>query len=408
MKKIAFFVGRFPILSETFVIRQIVGAIESGLDVTVVSGARGDILCGHPDIEKYKLLNKVVFVRPESGVLRVLFNILSILLFSFVSGKARMRLKVALNAFFRGPRASVFDLFSSADPNFFLGRFDLIVAHFGPAGVRAMDLRSAGVLEGRIATVFHGFDISNHDLLSRMDRSYSELFQKTELFLPISQLWADRLIRLGASKDSVRVLHMGVDVDLLGFQASDRKLNVPLRVLSVARLTEKKGIEYAIRGVLGCDSEIDYRIVGDGPLSDSLRSIVENSDFPGRVSFLGRLNQSDVFQLLSWADVFLLPSVVASDGDMEGIPVSLMEAMAKGVLVLATRHSANGELIEDRVSGFLVDERNSQQISDALIEISSLDISRVSSFRIAARNKIEVEFDGRDMDLKLKDIVLRA
>jgi colanic acid/amylovoran biosynthesis glycosyltransferase len=101
--------------------------------------------------------------------------------------------------------------------------------------------------------------------------------------------------------------------------------------------------------------------------------------------------------------VFLLPSVVADNGDMEGIPVSLMEAMALGVITVSTWHSGIPELIDDGVEGFLVEERNAGQIADIITTIESGEVD-LASMRVAARAKIEREFDNRELDTRLEQI----
>ncbi len=99
------------------------------------------------------------------------------------------------------------------------------------------------------------------------------------------------------------------------------------------------------------------------------------------------------------ADVFILPSVTDNSGDMEGIPVSLMEAMASGVVVLSTYHSGIPELIQDNISGFLVPERD----VDALIEKIELIIGHdnIATIREHARKRVEEEFNAQTLNLQL-------
>jgi len=88
---------------------------------------------------------------------------------------------------------------------------------------------------------------------------------------------------------------------------------------------------------------------------------------------------------------------------MEGIPVSLMEAMALGVITVSTWHSGIPELIDDGVEGFLVEERNAGQIADIITTIESGEVD-LASMRVAARAKIEREFDNRELDTRLEQI----
>ncbi|CAM6610494.1 hypothetical protein ESCOCK405M_22805 [Escherichia coli] len=147
---------------------------------------------------------------------------------------------------------------------------------------------------------------------------------------------------------------MGVNMD----RFSLRPLKAPdgcLQILSVARLTEKKGLHVAIeacrqlkeRGV-----NFRYRILGIGPWERRLRTLIEQYQLEDHVEMPGFKPSHEVKMLLDEADVFLLPSVTGADGDMEGIPVALMEAMAVGIPVLSTVHSGIPELIDSGHSGW--------------------------------------------------------
>jgi colanic acid/amylovoran biosynthesis glycosyltransferase len=132
---------------------------------------------------------------------------------------------------------------------------------------------------------------------------------------------------------------------------------------------EKKGIEYALRAVRQLDDEgmdISYEIVGDGPLKQTLESQVEKLGLRGRVQLVGAQSHAEVQQVLDRAQVLLVPSVTARDGDQEGIPNVLREGMAVGVPVIGTNHSGIPELIEDGVSGYLVPERDPAAIVRAV------------------------------------------
>ena len=99
-------------------------------------------------------------------------------------------------------------------------------------------------------------------------------------------------------------------------------------------------------------------IAGDGPLRAELETLAATLGVGERVAFLGSVVRDEVWRRLREADAFVLASVTSAKGDMEGLPVSLMEAMAVGVPVVSTRHSGIPELVEDDVSGLLANERD--------------------------------------------------
>jgi colanic acid/amylovoran biosynthesis glycosyltransferase len=139
--------------------------------------------------------------------------------------------------------------------------------------------------------------------------------------------------------------------------------------LTVGRLVEKKGLEYAVRAVAlarrTCPN-LRYEIIGDGPLRPALGELVDKLNLAPIVSLLGAADCDFVRRKMAATDLFMLPSVTANDGDQEGIPVSLMEAQACGLPVLSTRHSGIPELVADGESGFLVAERDVEALASRL------------------------------------------
>jgi colanic acid/amylovoran biosynthesis glycosyltransferase len=162
---------------------------------------------------------------------------------------------------------------------------------------------------------------------------------------------------------------MGVDCKRLLFTPRQLDETNGVRLVSVGRLVEKKGFEYAIRAVanlLEFYPDIEYTIVGDGPLKERLQELVQKLHVSDVIHFVGQRKQEEVIDILARSHVLLAPSVTAEDGDQEGIPVTLMEAMAVGLPVLSTLHSGIPELVQDGVSGFLVPERDMDALSNRL------------------------------------------
>jgi colanic acid/amylovoran biosynthesis glycosyltransferase len=127
----------------------------------------------------------------------------------------------------------------------------------------------------------------------------------------------------------------------------------------------KYGIQ-AVANVLTNYPHVEYRIVGDGPLKSELQDLIDSLNVEDKIKLLGWKRQEEIVNLTEWADIFLAPSVTSEDGDQEGIPVVLMEAMAQGLPILSTLHSGIPELIQDGVSGFLVSERDVEALTDKL------------------------------------------
>jgi colanic acid/amylovoran biosynthesis glycosyltransferase len=384
---IGFVVADYPSVSETFIARQIEGMRRRGHAVTIIAGHHyphvPDPLGGRVPICALRSDGN----GPGPRSLRALQRLLH-----------PRRAAALLTALRYRCFAAGADLASGHQ----CGQYDALVAHFGPMGVRAMLMREAGMISGPLAVVFHGHDMSGHALLRRNLPLYRRLFRSGELLLPISKLWRERLIGWGAPAERTTVLRMGADLAATPAVPDTRPFSAPLRVLSVARLVEKKGIEDAISGVKAAKAAIDYRIIGDGPLRERLTTLAAA---PGNsVTLLGSRTHAEVFAALESSDVFLLPSVTTAAGDMEGIPVALMEAMASGVVALATRHSGVPELITDGHDGLLVEERDSLAIAARLDDIAAGRIDG-AALRRAARATVCARFNNTILDAELERLL---
>jgi colanic acid/amylovoran biosynthesis glycosyltransferase len=402
-KKVYFFVRTFPVLSQTFVLNQVKDLKNQGMDVHVLAvnpiDHTSSILTSifGPDVDE-----KVSSILPEPHSKKSwVYMFLGVLLCACV--KQRWPILGLASRLIK-------------KKNFFTAK-DLLclvwhlrnkkvvmencIAHFGSNGVVLDYLRNAGLIDcENLFTVFHGYEISRYDQLKLWKEEYGKLGGK---LLPISEHWAESLVNFGANKSSIEVVHMGVDVNTFSF--SDKELSTPLQVLSVARATEKKGLKYAIEAILNSELDVHLTLIGDGKLLPSLKMLVEKHSNKSRVTFLGACPPERVSSELKETDLFLLPSVQDSTGDKEGIPVSLMEAMASGVVVLSTIHSGIPELIDDGVSGFLVPERDALAIQEKMKEI--IKNPTLSLIRENARAKVDNEFNAATLSKQLLSLITK-
>ncbi len=156
---------------------------------------------------------------------------------------------------------------------------------------------------------------------------------------------------------SVEVISMGCDTKKFNpsnrnpgyFGHKERKT-----VLFVGRLAEKKGIEYLIEAVRNIDAKVV--IVGEGPLREKL--VNQASGLGDKVEFYGAKQHAELAKIYASADIFVAPSVTAKDGDKEGMPTTIMEAMASGIPVVASDSGGISEIVKDGENGFLVGERD--------------------------------------------------
>jgi len=178
------------------------------------------------------------------------------------------------------------------------------------------------------------------------------------------------------------------------------------RILSLCRLVPKKGLTHLLEAAALLrergDSEFEIHLGGSGPERDRLESEVDRLGLAGHVRFLGTLLSEKVTKAYGEADVFVLPSVVLENGDRDGVPNVLVEAMASGVPVVSTRVSGIPELIEDGVSGLLVEARDTTALADALENVMK-DPKAAAERAEAGKATVAERFDLRSNSERLAE-----
>ncbi|MCU0558953.1 MAG: glycosyltransferase [Desulfobacterales bacterium] len=396
--RIAFVVGEFPKLSETFILGQIAGFLQRGHAVTIIAGRPGPEVFAHPDVGRYRMLERVRYW-PEltgrrTGLLRLAGAALA-------RGASIRRCRSVLRRAFVPRRASRGTAPSAAE-------HDAIIAHFGHVGLEALRLREAGALQGNLVTFFHAYDLSVF-LKERGESVYERLFHHGDLFLPISRSWQQRLWELGCPPERTAVHPMGVDCARFSFHPRRPGPDGVTRLVTVARLVEKKGIAYALRAlalVVPRYPALEYTIIGDGPLRGELENLIEELQLQAQVRIAGWMGQDALVDCLSRMHLFLAPSVTAGNGDVEGVPVALMEAMASGLPVLSTAHSGIPELVEDGVSGLLARERDVDALAENICRLLAAPAAWLAMAQ-AGRARVEKEFDIEKLNDRLVEKLMK-
>jgi colanic acid/amylovoran biosynthesis glycosyltransferase len=360
---IAVVTGSFPKLSETFVLQQIVSLLAAGHDVRVFAFDKPVEAAIHDEVGRFKLLERTTYLKNPRHVTSRFTALWSKL--------TRQRPE----------------------------RFDAIVCHFGTNGEKARLFRAQGRFDGPLAVIFHAADLTVW-LREKPPGFYTKLFEEAELLLPISRHWQELLAELGAPPNKLSVRHMGVDTAALVYQERRIEQQDPLRIMSVARLVEKKGIEYALEALALARPRFgrpfEYHIVGDGPLRQSLEAKSQALGLSAEVRFVGSLENNRVKQLMSSMHALLAPSVTAENGDKEGIPVALMEAMALGLSVFSTQHSGIPELVRHGETGYCTPERDASALATALVAWANAP-ETWPAVTARARQLVESEFDARSL-----------
>jgi glycosyltransferase involved in cell wall biosynthesis len=266
-----------------------------------------------------------------------------------------------------------------------------IHAHFGshPALAALLAAESQGI--------GFSFTVHAHDLYAD-NVMLAEKVRRARFVITISEFNHQRLCALvgSATANRVHVVRCGVNVNMYDFRPR-RTSSGQRALLSVAALREYKGLAYLVRA---CDllrstapqESFVCRIVGDGPERGALERLIRELRLEDCVRLVGAREQHMVNDLLAEADTFVLPSVVARNGYMDGIPVALMEAMASGVPVIASQLSGIPELVRDRDTGLLVPPNEPEAIRDAILSCWR-EPSAATQRAARARTLIEREYN---------------
>lgn len=229
----------------------------------------------------------------------------------------------------------------------------------------------------------------------------------------ITVVSSDLQRRLGgvASAGGRPPLVMPMGVDTKRFRADPRsRLPAEKTVLFVGRLAEKKGLEYLIKAfpeVLSRHRDACLQVVGDGPLRDDLERLASHLGLGDQVQFVGRQPSSDVPGWYSRCRVFLLPSVVARSGDMEGLPVVLLEAMAAGRPVVATSVGGIPEVVIHRRTGLLVEPESHTALARAINELLDSQAAAEKMGEVA-RRWVRRKFDWRQVGQRYANLLTQA
>ncbi len=233
-------------------------------------------------------------------------------------------------------------------------KIDIVLAEHGPVGASVWEVcRDAHV---PLVVHFHGADAYQAELLSRFRTGYAGMFDYASAIIAVSSDMMEQLRRLGVAGDRLMLVPYGVDEQRFTMTRAER---TPPHFIAVGRFVEKKNpilTLAAFRQVLSEHPDSTLTMVGDGPLLGVSKQYAASIHMQDAVTFAGMLSHDDVALRFAEARAFIQHSVRAGNGDCEGTPLAVLEAMASGLPVVATRHGGIMDVVLEGSSGFLVDE----------------------------------------------------
>jgi glycosyltransferase involved in cell wall biosynthesis len=386
--RIAYIIGTFPSLTTTFIEREILEASNQGLDLVLISIRPAEQFAVSPDsrslVARTRYVLPVHWGRLLSAHLHFVlarFNVYICTLLYLLT-RPHASLQACLKTLFHFVEGVY-----AAD--FLRGEnVDMIHAHFVDRAA-TLALVVARLLGLPYSFTAHARNIYVNPTL------LPEKIAEARFVVTCTAYNKAYLERVGGAcaVDKIHLVYHGLD--LADFVPDERPATKTPRILAVGRLQEKKGFPYLV-GACYLLKQRDHRfaceIVGEGPERAALEQLITSLGVEDSVHLSGRLPFSEVITRYRQADIFTLPCILAKDGDRDGIPNVLLEAMAMQLPVVTTRWSGIPELVEDGVTGLLIESGDEEALADALARLLE-DVNLRESLGKAGRAKVARDFD---------------
>ena len=264
--------------------------------------------------------------------------------------------------------------------------------YFGHIGVHLLPLLEICPLP--VIVSFHGadaqIDLHKPAHLARTRR----MLERATLLLVRSESLAERLIALGAPREKIRLHRTGIPLDEIRFTPRTAPADGAWHCVQAGRLIAKKGLGTSLRAFAEFAREFPratFTIAGEGPQLQGLRALADSLGIAERVSFPGFLPQETLRARYAASHLFLHPSELGADGNQEGVPNSMLEAMAGGLPVVATNHGGIPEAVQHGISGLLTPERDAAALAQSLLTLAR-DPARYAAMSAAAAARVSVGF----------------
>ncbi len=248
---------------------------------------------------------------------------------------------------------------------------DLIHAHFGNIGFKALKLAVSNNIP--LVTTFYGYDIGILGKQAKYKKRYKKLFRYGALFLTEGNNMKKELEKLGCPAEKIKVYHLGVDVEKYNYKERIINYDEKARLLFAATLVEKKGLCYAIEAfakVLKKYPNIEFRIIGEGPEQQNIDTLIDELKVRDKIKISGYVDYAELQNEMLDSHIFIQPSITSSDGNTEGgAPVSLIDAQATGMPIIATFHADIPEVVINNKAGLLSSEKNVDQLAENIIQM---------------------------------------
>jgi len=315
--KIAFVIGQFPTISETFIINQVADLMDRGIEVEIFSfnkGVKESISERYYDYKMDKLTHNLNM--PGNFLARFLKAIPKIIKLLVCNPRA---LLAALNFRHYGRNAYSLKLIYWCEP--WLGKkFDMVHCHFGTIANKFLIIREILGIREKFITTFYGIDVSAV-IKNKPADYYDKLKKECLLFFVMSNNMKERVAAIGFPVEKIKVLPISIDVDKYPFSERKLKAGERVEIISVGRFVEKKGFDDLLRALAivkkKTDKSFKCTIIGGGPLEKELYRLTKVLNLNDVVDYKGYMKIEEIIKYFQNMHLYVQPSKTARNGDME-------------------------------------------------------------------------------------------
>jgi glycosyltransferase involved in cell wall biosynthesis len=287
-------------------------------------------------------------------------------------------------------------------------KLTLLHAHFATESALTTML-TAELTEIPFSFTAHAYDIfiANTGAPGEtLDNRLKLLVQRAARVITISEFNKRHILQKTGEEfsDKIEVIHCGIDPER--FTPVERSHSDSFTLLCVGRFVEKKGHEFLLKAFGKVASKLAgarLKLIGEGPLKPGMMDLCRELGLEEKIDFLGNLPSESVWEEMKLADVFVLHSITAANGDMEGIPVSLMEASASGLPVISSYHSGIPELVVDGLTGFLTNEKDVDALARCITDAAASPQKR-AELGLNGSRLVEEKFKQSSEAVKLSEV----
>jgi len=399
-KRIGYILRRFPSLSETFILNEVLAMEGLGTKVEVYSILQPRDPKFHEGITRLQASIRYI---PTLGDLKSLARYNRRAYRSF--GWRYLRVLASCVATFKPMQVWRFFQAAYIAERARERKIEHFHAHFAnrAANVARLAHEISGIPYSFTA---HAVDIYKNTVRPKI---LKKRITKAEFVVTVSDENQRFLRELApAAADKIHRIYNGIDFARFGKSA--RPLNASFTILCVGRMVEKKGLEYLIQACHELKKQ-NFRfrcnIIGKGNLRPKLNAMINELDLKNEIKLVGVVTQDKIGAWFTDADIFVLPCIIAQDGNREGLPVSIVEALASGLPVVTTAVAGISEAVKDGENGFLVPEHDAMALAEAVRKLL-VDRDYRDKLSRNARRSVQPKFDQDITAQTLKRLLTRG